>query len=127
MEVKRVSEPGKSWSKSVEVLGGRVLYISGQIPVDDDGEIIGPGDVERQSRVVLDKIRQLVTDAGGSLANVVKILGFLTQAEYYPVYDRVRGEFFGQEPPASSTIVVAGLVRPEFLVEVEAVAVLPDR
>ena len=66
-------------------------------------------------------IRKVVKAVGGSMDNVIKITCFLTDVDNYPAYSKVRTETFPSNPPASSTVIVAGLVRPELLVEVEAV------
>ena len=66
-------------------------------------------------------IRTVVKAVGGSMDNVVKITSFLTDAADYPAYNKVRMETFPGSPPASTTVIVSALVRPELLVEVEAV------
>ena len=100
---------------------GDTLYVSGQVAVDDAGNVVGEHDCEVQSRQVMANIRKVVKAVGGSMDNVIKITCFLTDADNYPAYSKVRAETFPSNPPASSTVIVAGLVRPELLVEVEAV------
>ena len=104
---------------------GDTLYVSGQIAVDPSGRLVGEGDCEAQTRQVMDNIRAVVEAAGGTMDNVVKTTGFLTDAADYPTYNKVRMETFPEKPPASSTVIIAALVRPELLVEVEAVVYLP--
>jgi enamine deaminase RidA (YjgF/YER057c/UK114 family) len=70
-------------------------------------------------------IRTIVEAAGGSMQDVVKITCFLTDVNNYAAYGKVRAETWPSSPPASSTVIVAGLVRPEYLVEVEAVVRMP--
>jgi enamine deaminase RidA (YjgF/YER057c/UK114 family) len=74
----------------------------------------------------MSNIRGVVTAAGGRMEDVAKITCFLTDMENYPAYAKVRLETWPSNPPASSTVGVAALVRPEFLVEVEAIVRLPD-
>ena len=105
---------------------GDTLYVSGQIAVDPSGRLVGEGDCEAQTRQVMDNIRAVVEAAGGTMDNVVKTTGFLTDAADYPTYNKVRMETFPEKPPASSTVIIAALVRPELLVEVEAVVHLPQ-
>ena len=100
---------------------GDTLYVSGQVAVDDAGNVVGEHDCEVQSRQVMANIRKVVKAVGGSMDNVIKITCFLTDVDNYPAYSKVRAETFPSNPPASSTVIVAGLVRPELLVEVEAV------
>ena len=91
---------------------------------DKSGNVVGVGDAEAQTRQVMANIRDVVTSAGGKMEDVAKITCFLTAIANYPAYGKVRAEPWPKDPPASSTVVVAGLVRPELLVEVEAVAAL---
>ncbi len=92
---------------------------------DNDGNVVGPGDCEAQARQVMSRMRTIVEGAGASMQDVVKITTFLTDVANYPAFNKVRSETFPSSPPASSTVIVAGLVRPEFLVEVEAVVLVP--
>ncbi len=104
---------------------GNLLFVSGQVALDNDGKIIGIGDAEAQSRHILSRIRAVVQAAGGRMQDVVKITTFLIDPKYYAAFNMVRSEAFTSAPPASSTVIVAGLLRPELLLEVEAVAHIP--
>jgi enamine deaminase RidA (YjgF/YER057c/UK114 family) len=104
---------------------GELLFISGQVAQDNDGNTVGVGDCEAQTRQVMSRIQTIAAAAGASMADAVKITTFITDISDYPAFSRVRSETFPNNPPASSTVVVAGLVRPEFLVEVEAVVHIP--
>ena len=115
--------PNAALSPGVRV--GELLFISGNVANDANGNLVGPGDCEAQSRQVMSNIRTIAEAAGASMSDVVKITCFLTDVNDYAAYGRVRSETFSSSPPASSTVVVAALVRPEFLVEVEAVVRVP--
>ena len=103
---------------------GDFLFVSGHVAVDSSGNVVGAGDAEAQSRQVMANIREVVSAAGANMEDVAKITCFITDIAYYPGYSKVRSETWPKDPPASSTVVVAGLVRPEFLVEVEAIVPL---
>jgi len=115
--------PNPALSPGIRV--GDFLFVSGNVGVDSSGNLVGPGDCEAQSRQVMANIRTIVEAAGGSMQDVVKITCFLTDVNNYSAYGKVRSETWPSSPPASSTVIVAGLVRPEYLVEVEAVARIP--
>ena len=115
--------PNPALSPGIRV--GDFLFVSGNVGVDSSGNLVGPGDCEAQSRQVMANIRTIVEAAGGSMQDVVKITCFLTDVNNYPAYGKVRSETWPSSPPASSTVIVAGLVRPEYLVEVEAVVRMP--
>ena len=104
---------------------GELLFVSGQIAQDAAGNAVGVGDCEAQTRQVMSRIRTIVEAAGATMSDVVKITTFLVNLDDYPAFSRVRSETFPDSPPASSTVVVAALVRPEFLVEVEAIVHIP--
>ena len=112
-----------AFSPGVQV--GELLFVSGQVAQDDNGEPMGINDCEAQTRQIMSRIQAIVETAGASMKDVVKITTFLTDISNYPGFSKIRSETFPDSPPASSTVVVAGLVRPEFLVEVEAVVHLP--
>ena len=111
---------------SAGVVVGDFLFVSGHVGTDNSGKLVGEGDAEAQTRQVMDNIRGVVTAAGGKMEDVAKITCFLTDIADYAAYSKVRAETWPKDPPASSTVVVAGLVRPEFLVEVEAIVRLPS-
>ena len=115
--------PNPALSPGVRV--GELLFTSGNVANDANGNLVGPGDCEAQSRQVMSNIRTIAEAAGASMSDVVKITCFLTDVNDYAAYGRVRSEVFPNSPPASSTVIVAALVRPEFLVEVEAVVRVP--
>lgn len=104
---------------------GKLLFVSGQIAQDAAGNAVGVGDCAAQTRQVMARIRAIVAAAGATMSDVVKITTFLVNLDDYPAFSRVRSETFPDSPPASSTVVVAALVRPEFLVEVEAIVHIP--
>ena len=107
------------------VVVGDLLFVSGHVATDHSGTVVGVGDAEAQTRQVMANIREVVTVAGGKMEDVAKITCFLTDIANYGGYSKVRAETWPNNPPASSTVVVLALVRPEFLVEVEAIVRLP--
>ena len=113
------ASPNPALSPGIQV--GETLYVSGHVAVDASGNVVGEGDCEAQTRQVMSNIEAVVKASGGNMANVIKITCFLTDVANYPAYSKVRAETFPSNPPASSTVIVAGLVRPELLVEVEAI------
>ncbi|MBO20584.1 MAG: hypothetical protein CL732_08605 [Chloroflexi bacterium] len=122
-ERKPVIPPGVAPNPALSpgVIVGDTLYVSGHVAIGKDGSVVGEGDAEAQSRQVMSNIRDVVTAAGGKMEDVAKITCFLTDIANYGAYSKIRAETWPADPPASSTVVVAGLVRPELLVEVEAV------
>ena len=102
---------------------GNLVFVSGQVPVDASGNLIGEGDCEAQAEQTLDNVEAALKTAGVTMSDVAKITAFLINADDYPAYASVRSKRFLQPGPASSTVFVKGLVNPKFLIEIEAIAV----
>lgn len=108
----------------VEVRGGRTLYVSGQIAVDRNGVVVGKGDLKAQAQQVFENLQAALAAGGATFDNVVKMTFFVTDAAQVQVVRDVRDRYLKKEPPASTLVQVAALVRPELLIEVEAIAVV---
>jgi len=117
-----------AYSQGVKVTGpGTTLYISGQVSQDKRGNIVGKGDFAAQARQVMKNLDAMVKAGGGTLADVVKLTFYLTDVRYRQDMIPIREEFFGPKLPASTLITTPALVHPDFLLEVEAIAVLENR
>lgn len=119
-----VPDPVAEYAQGVEVTGGRTLYVSGQIAIDADGRLVGEGDIRAQTRQVFANIQAIVEEAGGEMSDIVKLVTFLTDIDDYAGFVEVRSEFLTPPFPAATLVAVSSLVRPEWLVEVEATATL---
>jgi aminoacrylate peracid reductase len=100
---------------------GNAVYVSGTLAIDKDGKTVGAGDVKAQTRFVLESIKAVLEAAGGSLSDVAFNHIFLKDLKDYAAMNEVYREYFPKEPPARYCIR-ADLVKPEFLVEIAAVA-----
>jgi enamine deaminase RidA (YjgF/YER057c/UK114 family) len=99
--------------------------VSGQVPLDAEGRMVGADDPRAQTRQVFHNLQGALAAAGTDLAHVVKLTVFLTNMGDLADFRSVRDEFFDPErPPASSLVQVSGLVHPAFRVEIEALAVV---
>jgi len=107
------------------VAAGGLLFVSGIVPVDGDGQLVGGDDVVAQARQVFANMDETLRTAGCSFADVVKVTVFLTDVGDRPLINPVRQEVFGASRPASTLVEVSALVIPGARIEVEAVAVLP--
>lgn len=113
------------YSQAMKVTGAQtILYLAGQVAYDKDGSVAHRGDFKGQARQVLDSIKKLVEAGGGTLANVVKINTYVTDVKNRAEYRAVREEFFGPKGPASTMVEVSALAHPDYLIEVEAVAIV---
>ncbi len=121
-----LAPPAGHFSHGVITEGARVLYVAGQTPLDEEGNLVCPGDPEGQARQCYRNIERVVAAAGGRMADTAKIQVFVTSLDYRAAVGKVRAEFFPAEPPVSTFLVVSSLAEPGFLVEVEAIVPLPD-
>jgi 2-iminobutanoate/2-iminopropanoate deaminase len=106
------------------VAAGGFLYISGMLPFNADGEIVGAGDVIRQTEQVLDNIHAVLRAAGVTFDDVVRVGVFLRDIADRESINTVRRRYFGEARPASTLVEVSGLANADALVEIEAVALL---
>jgi len=111
----------------VEVTGGRTLYVSGQVALDRTGAVVGKGDLKAETRQVFENLKAALATSGATLDDVVKITIFMTDASQVQTVREVRDTYFTKQPPASTAVEVARLVRPELMIEIEAVAVTTAR
>ena len=103
--------------------GHRLVFCSGQLGITVDG--IVPPDCAAQARICFDNIEAILAEARMTLANIVRINAFVTGREHLPDYMSVRNALFAEPYPASTLMVVSGFARPEFVVEIEAIAAGP--
>jgi 2-iminobutanoate/2-iminopropanoate deaminase len=114
-----------AYSQAVKVIGGEtILYIAGQVAYDDSGNAAHAGDFKAQARAALQAVKAQVEAGGGTMANIVKVNTYLTDIRHRADFASIREEFFGKKMPASTLVAVAALAQPEFLIEIEAIAVI---
>jgi len=118
----------KSYSHVVEVEGGRLLFVSGQVPVNAQRQLASR-DFREQVERVYDNLETVLKSVGAGFENAVKTTNFLTNISQAKVFREVRDARFAhlKTRPASTTVVITALVEPEFLLEVEVIAAVPSR
>ncbi len=119
----QLAEPISHYTDAVE--GGGFLYISGMLPVNADGELVGTGDVIRQSEQVLDNVGAVLQATGATFGDVVRVGVYVRDMADRELINTVRRRYFGDARPASTLVEVSALANPGALVEIEAVALLP--
>ncbi|MGH8888637.1 MAG: RidA family protein [Acidothermaceae bacterium] len=100
-----------------------IVYVSGQVAVDADGNLVGAGDFELQARQTFENIATVLTQAGATFADVVKLNVYLTDTANLPAYGRIKADYIQGQQPASTAVGVTALAIPGLLLEVEATAV----
>jgi 2-iminobutanoate/2-iminopropanoate deaminase len=112
------------YSQAVSAPAGRLLFCSGQIPLDPaSGEMVGAGDVRAQAERVLENLRAVLTAGGASFESVVKTTIFLIDLGDFGAVNEIYARYFPSQPPARATVQAAGLPRGA-LIEIEAIAIV---
>ena len=120
-----VATPAGIMSQGVAVPSGRMVFVSGQVARGVDGQLVGRGDIQAQTRKVLENIRSVLAEAGATMNDVTKVTVFVTNlAEHFSAIHEVRAEFFSSDYPASTLVEISRLVDPDMLIEIEAIAVV---
>lgn len=112
------------YSRAVRI--GNTIEVAGTTAVDDEGEVVGAGDVGAQTRFILQKIERALHDAGAMMADVVRTRMFVTDITQWEAIGRAHGEFFRDIRPVATMVEVKGLISAEMLVEIEVTAHLSD-
>ena len=122
--IKRDTAQARAYSQAVVTKGGRIVWLAGQVGAADASGKSLAGDFDGQVREVFSRLGQTLEQAGGTLADMVTMTVFITDARNGDRVTQLRKKIFGDNFPASALITVAGLARPEMLVEVQGIAVL---
>lgn len=114
-----------SYSHAVEIMAGRPVYLAGQVALDADGALVGAGDIRAQTRQVFTNLGAALAAVGAGFDDLVKLNYYVLDPAHIPAIREVRDEFVAAaDRPASTAVAVVGLVQPELLIEIEAVALL---
>lgn len=126
LDIKQLPKPMGPYSHGVIGEGKRLVFISGQVPQDANGQLVGRGDIAAQTRQVLANIRVAVEAAGGTVQDINKITIFMVELDPagYAAVAQARRDFFQGEYPASTLVQVKALASPDWLIEIEAYAVI---
>lgn len=110
------------YSRAVKI--GNTVEVTGTVAVDDNSLLVGGNDAYEQTKFIIQKIEKVLLDAGASLKDVVRTRMFVTDISRWEEYGKAHGEFFSLIKPCTSMIEVKGLIAPEYLIEIEATAIL---
>lgn len=110
------------YSRAVQV--GNVIEVTGTVAVDDNNELVGKDDAYAQTKFIIEKIETVLQKLGANLNDVVRTRMFVTDINHWEEYGRAHGEFFGNIKPCTSMIGIKELIAPEYLIEMEATAIL---
>ena len=116
------------YSQLAIATGGKVVFIAGQVALDNSGNVVGKDDFRAQVQQVFENLHAAVEAAGGTFHDVIKLNSYFVDMSHLSEFRAVRDKYIDlKNPPASTAIQVPRLFRPEFLIEIEAVAVVDDK
>jgi len=110
------------YSRAVRI--GNIIEVTGTVSVDENSLLVGKDDAYGQTKYILEKIKKVLEQAGASMQDVVRTRIFVTDISRWEEYGRAHGEFFRNIKPCTSMIEVSALIAPEYLVEIEATAIM---
>jgi enamine deaminase RidA (YjgF/YER057c/UK114 family) len=125
IQPKDLQDPRPRFSQGILVTEPkRLLFIAGQTAADANGNVVGKGDIEAQARQVFENIKAVLREVGGSIDDIVKTTTYITDVKYREGLAKVRREYYKKDPPTSTLVVVKGLANADYLIEIEAIALV---
>jgi len=123
----KIRQPNGHFSQATVIEArGKLVFISGMTSRRPDGSIAGIGDVEEQTKQVCENIKAAVEAAGGTMDDIVRVDVYVRNMEHFEKIHKVRREYFKAPAPASTMVEITKMTSPEYLIEINAIAVLPD-
>jgi len=122
----KLRTPSGHFSQAIAVEAkGTMVFLSGMTARRADGTIAGVGDIEAQTRQVCENLKSAVEAAGGTMDDICRVDVYVRNMEHFEKIRKVRREYFGSPPPASTMVEVTKMTSPEYLIEINAIAVIP--
>jgi enamine deaminase RidA (YjgF/YER057c/UK114 family) len=121
-----LAQPSGHFSQGIAIEArGRLVFVSGMVARRADGSIAGIGDIGEQTRQVCENVKAAMGAAGGTLADICRVDVYVRNMEHFPIIHEVRRAYFPDPPPASTMVEVSKFTHPDYLIEMNAIAVLP--
>ena len=125
LESPKLSKPSGIFSPGVKVPAGHLVFVSGQVSRNAQGETVGKGDIKAQTRQTLENVKAVLEVAGATMDDVCKVTVFVTNLEeHFSQIHEVRAQYFKTDYPASTLVEVKALANKDLLIEIEAIAVI---
>jgi reactive intermediate/imine deaminase len=125
-ELEQVEAPIQPMFSADAIRFGDLVFVSGCVPMDEQGNLVGEGDLERQTRQVMENMRKVLESAGSEFARIIKTTVFMTDITKRAIPDAVRREYFSEHRPASTIVEVTALTAKGIDIEIEAIAAVAD-
>lgn len=123
----KIGKPSGHFSQATAIEArGRLVFISGMVAKDANGAAVGVGDIAAQTRQVCENVKAAVEAAGGTMADICRVDVYVRNMEHFDAIHKVRREYFPAPAPASTMVEVTKMTSPHWLIEMSAIAVIPD-
>jgi reactive intermediate/imine deaminase len=121
----KIRQPSGHFSQAIAIEAkGKLVFLSGMTARRADGSIAGIGDIEAQTRQVCENLKAAVEAAGGAMDDICRVDVYVRNMEHFDKIHKVRREYFGSPPPASTMVEVTKMTSPDYLIEISAIAVV---
>ena len=121
----KLPTPSGHFAQAIEVEAkGRMIFISGMVAKGADGKVVGVGDIEAQTRQVCENVKAAVEAAGGTMDDICRVDVYVRNMEQFERIHKVRRQYFGSPPPASTMVEVSKFTSPDYLIEMNAIALI---
>jgi enamine deaminase RidA (YjgF/YER057c/UK114 family) len=125
LQSSKIRQPSGHFSQAIAIEAkGKLVFISGMTARRADGTITGVGDIEAQTRQACENIKAAVEAAGGTMDDICRVDVYVRNMEHFDKIHKVRREYFGSPPPASTMVEVTKMTSPDYLIEINAIAVI---
>jgi len=121
----KLPAPSGHFAQAIEIEAkGRLVFISGMVAKGADGKVVGIGDIEAQTRQVCENVKAAVEAAGGTMEDICRVDVYVRNMEQFDRIHKVRRAYFNSPPPASTMVEVSKFTSPDYLIEMNAIAVV---
>ena len=124
IQPKTLNDPRPRYSQGILNQGGKLLFVAGQTASDKDGNVVGKGDIKAQTEQVFANLKAVLKAAGGTLDDLVMTTTYIVDREYREGYNEVRRTQYKKNPPTSTLVIIKGLAHPDYLIEINGIAVV---
>ena len=124
IQPKTLSDPRPRYTQAIQTSGGKLLFIAGQTASDKNGNVVGKGNIKKQTEQVYANINAVLKAAGGSIDNLVMTTTYIVDRKYRAGYNEVRMRQYKKKSPTSTLVIVKGLAHPDYLIEIAGIAVI---
>ena len=124
VQPKTLNDPRPRYSQGIITEGGRLLFVAGQTASDQNGNVVGQGDIKAQTKQVFANLKAVLEEAGGTLDDLVMTTTYIVDRKYREGYNEVRQGLYKGDPATSTLVIITGLAHPDYLIEIAGIAVL---